>query len=254
VCSVPKAGTYLVDELLRRLGSVGTDLHLSTDGRMVMDARFATREEARTEFGRLCHGVPLERVLPLVRPGQHAVSHLECTARTRGLLTDFKVVFVYRELRDALVSWLRFHQDTGREPQWNGIWAAHPDPRDRLVAFVEAAGAVFFDMCRAVLPWARERAAFPVRFETLHGDAGPAARARLCRDLAAFLGHPDPAAAPDRVLPGLMSVPTLTASGARTRRDEYWSAAAEELFRRHGGAELDAALGYESAHALNTTA
>jgi hypothetical protein len=252
VCSIPKAGTYLVGEVLHRLGTVASGFHFSTDGHMFMDARFATREEARNEFARFCHGVPLERALPLVRPGQHAVSHLECTPRTRALLAEFRVVFVYRDLRDALVSWLRFHQDTGREQQWNWIWERHADRRARLAVFLGEAGELFFGMCRALVPWLTEPSAFPVRFETLHGDEGPEARERLCRALAAFLCHARPADAPDTVLPGLTTTPTLTSSGARTRREEYWSAAAEELFLRLGGGELNAALGYGSAWAEHT--
>jgi hypothetical protein len=254
VCSIPKAGTYLVGELLRRLGTVSTGFHFSTDGLMFMDSRFATREEARNEFGRFCHAVPIDRALPLVRPGQHAVSHLECTPRTRGLLADFRVVFVYRDLRDALISWMRFHQDTGREAQWNWIWPKYPNKRERLTVFLREAGALFFKVCRAMRPWFAEPDAFPVRFETLHGDDGPDAQARLCLELAAFLDHATPSEAPSAVLPGLTTTPTLTSSGFRTRRDEYWSAAAEDLFQSHGGGELDGFFGYSSAVALNTTA
>jgi hypothetical protein len=254
VCSIPKAGTYLVGEVLRRLGTVAAGFHFSTDGLMFMDSRFATREEARNEFGRFCHAVPIERALPLVLPGQHAVSHLECTPRTRELLTDFKVVFVYRDLRAALVSWMRFHQDTGREAQWNWIWPEYPNKRERLVVFLREAGAVFFGVCRAMQPWFAEPGAFGVRFETLHGDDGPDAQARLCEELAVILDHPNPSSTPADLLPGLTTTPTLTSSGARTRRDEYWSAAAEELFQGLGGGELNAFFGYSSAIALNTTA
>jgi hypothetical protein len=247
VCSIPKAGTYLVGEVLQRLGTVATGFHFSTDGDMFMDARFATRAEARNEFARLCHGVPFERALPLVRPGQHAVSHLECTPRTRTLLAEFRVVFVYRDLRDAVVSWLRFHQDTGREEQWNWIWEHHADRHERLVVFLREAGELFFGMCRALVPWLNDPSTFPVRFETLHGDDGSEAQEQLCRALAAFIGHSRPADAPGVVLPGLTATPTLTSSGARTRREEYWSAAAEELFFGFGGGEINAALGYASA-------
>lgn len=242
VCSIPKAGTYLVGEVLRRLGSVAAGFHFSADGLMFMDARFATREEARNEFGRLCHAVPLERALPLVRPGQHAVSHLECTPRTREHLANFKVVFVHRDLRDALVSWLRFHQDTGREQQWNWIWEQHAGKQERLAVFLREAGEVFFGVCRAMRPWFANPTAFAVRFETLHGDDGPEPQQRVCRELAAFLGHPDPSAAPAIVLPGLTTTQTLTSSGSRTKRDEYWSRDAEELFLRAGGDELNAAF------------
>ncbi len=244
VCSIPKAGTYLIGEALRRLGTVATDFHFSLDGQMVMDSRFATREEARNEFRRFCHAVPLERVLALVRPGQHAVSHLECTPRVRGHLSGFKVVFVHRDLRDALVSWLRFHQDTGREEQWNWIWAKHASKQERFAVFLREAGEVFFGVCHAMRPWFADPAAFPVKFETLHGDDGPDLQQRLCRELAEFLDHADPSAASALVLPGLTTTKTLTSSGSRTRREEYWSEAAEELFLRFGGAELNALFGY----------
>jgi hypothetical protein len=241
VCSVPKAGTYLVGELLRRLGVVPTGLHLSANG--LTDYRFATREEARREYGRFNHPVPLERALPLVRAGQYAVGHLECTPAVRAHLSGFKVVFACRDLRDAVVSWLRFHQDTGREDRLNAIWTRYPYPRDQLVHFLRAMGETFFETCGWLRPWLADPAAFPVRFETLQGDDGPDAQERVCRDLAAFLDLPDAASAPS-VLPGLLTAPTLTSSGARTRRDQYWSAAAEELFIRFGGRELNAAFGY----------
>jgi hypothetical protein len=247
VCSVPKAGTYLVGEVIRRLGMVATGFHFAGDGLMFMDSRFATREEARNEFGRLCHAVPLERALPLVLPGQYAVSHLECTPRTTGLLSGFKVVFAYRDLRDALVSWMRFHQDTGREEQWNWIWPKYPNPRERLTVFLREAGELFFASCRGLLPWLSEPGAFAVRFETLHGDDGPEAQSRLCRELAAFLGHPEPAGAPAAVLPGLTTTTTLTSTGSRTKRQEFWSDAAEELFRQFGGEKLNLAFGYEAS-------
>lgn len=242
VCSLPKAGTYLVGEVVRRLGAVATSFHVTPE--TVMDTRFATREEARNEYTRLCHPIPLERSLPLVCPGQFAVSHLECSPRTRDCLVGFKVVFVYRELRDAFVSWLRFHQDTGREQQWNWIWSAHPDPRERLVVFMREAGHVFFDLCRAMRPWITEPTAFPVRFETLHGDEGAIVQEKLCRELAGFLDHANPVQAPSAVLPGLTTTQTLTSSGSRTKRDEFWSATAEELFQSAGGGELNAAFGY----------
>jgi hypothetical protein len=254
VCSIPKAGTYLVGEVLRRLGTVPTGFHFSADGLMFMDARFATREEARNEFGRLCHAVPIERALPLVLAGQHAVSHLECTPHTRKLLSGFKVVFVYRDLRDAFVSWLRFHADTGREARWNWIWPRYPNKQEQLAVFLREAGALFFGLCRAMQPWFADSSTFPVRFETLHGDDGPEPQARLCRELAAFLDHANPAEAPAIALPDLTTTPTLTSSGSRTKRGEYWSESAEELFLQFGGEELNAAFGYPSSIALKTTA
>ena len=243
VCSIPKAGTYLVGELLRRLGLVPTGLHLSTNG--LTDYRFATREEGRNEFIRFAHPIPLERSLPLVRSGQYAVGHLECTLAVCARLAGCKVVFAYRDLRDGFVSWLRFHRDTRREAKWRHVWETPREPRELLVAFLREAGEFYFTTCRLLRPWIAEPAAFPVRFETLLGDDGPDAQQRLVRELAAFLGHADPAGAAAAALPGLLTATTLTSSGSRTKRAEYWSDEAEELFQKLGGEDLNRALGYD---------
>ena len=124
VCSIPKAGTYFVGELLHRLGVTPTDLHLSSTG--LTDYRFATREEGRNEFIRFLHPIPLERSLPLVRPGQFAVGHLECTPAVPGpphRLQEWGVL-AYRDLRDGFVSWLRFHRDTNRDARWRRVFEA----------------------------------------------------------------------------------------------------------------------------------
>jgi hypothetical protein len=209
------------------------------------DYRFATREESLREYSRFNHPIPLERALPLVRPGQFAVGHLECTPTVRDQLTGFRVVFAFRDPRDAVVSWLRFHRDTGRDKRLNRIWEKNPDPRDQLVLFLHEMGESFCETCSWLRPWLTERGAFPVRFETLHGDDGAEAQARLVCELAAFLGHANPPEAHASVIPGLTSTPTLTSSGSRTKRAAYWSTEAEVLFASFGGAELTAAFGYE---------
>lgn len=243
VCSLPKAGTYLVSELLRRLGSEPVGVHVSPDSSS--DYRFASRREAREEYAQFTRQVPIERLLTLISRGQHAVGHLHRTPRVVAALADFRVVFVYRDLRDAAVSWMRFHADTRREEKWNWIWDRHPGPREQMLAFTETAGEMFIGMCHGMTDWLADSTAFPLRFETLLGDAGGEERLSLCRRLAAYLGSGRTDSELEVALNGLTSATTLTSTGSRTSRDEYWSEGTEAVFQSLGGGSLNRAFGYE---------
>ena len=91
------------------------------------------------------------------------------------------------------------------------------DPKEQLVLFLREMGETFCATCRQLLPWLAESGVFAVRFETLCGDDGPEAQSRLVRELAVFVEHANPSEAPD-ALNGLMTTPTLTSSGSRTKR------------------------------------
>ena len=103
---MPKAGTYFIAECSRRLGCEPTHLHL--DHTVVWDYRQRTIEEIRADSFRYMVKMSLEQSLRLVRPGQFAVGHVECRDETKQWLRGFKKILIYRDLRDALISQMRF--------------------------------------------------------------------------------------------------------------------------------------------------
>jgi hypothetical protein len=245
VCSIPKSGTYLVSELLRLLGYEATRLHLWTEG--FSDYRTSSMRQAREEYERFTVPLHLSKSLGLVLPGQFAVGHLECTDEVRARLAPFKAVFTYRNLRDAVVSHMRFMRDTSRGGPETQTWKDLPEGPEKMLRYLDSdAGASFFRQCRSMIDWPAVPGVFKLPFESLYGDHGERAQLGLIEALHRFLDVPGELADPGELVHDLIGKPTLTWSGRRTERGLYWNDAVEERFRSLGGHEINAALGYGS--------
>ncbi len=243
VCSIPKAGTYFVAGLLHQLGCEPTDLHLASEH--LTDYRGLSREVARsTDYLNHIVALPLPKALALIRPGQFAVGHLECTEEIRRLLQPFKKIFVFRDLRDALVSYMRFLADTQRGGARTLELKDLPDGPSKMLRFLESSEHVFVDATRSILDWRHTAEVFPIRFETLYGDQGPAAQEQLVIELHQFLELQNEVGPPRQILDEVIGSPTMTWSGARSNRMLYWDDHVEERFRQFGGHEMNARLGY----------
>jgi Sulfotransferase domain len=243
VCSIPKAGTYLVAELLTRLGCVATKLHLSSQ--VLSDYRSATVREMREEFARFTVPLDVPEVLPLMLRGQFAVGHLHCTNENRSTMQACKILFVYRDLRDALVSFVRFVGDTGRGGEAAEAWRHKPDGPEKMLLALDQLGQTFFDTAMPMLDWLGATEVLPVQFESLYGDAGSDAQRQLVEEIHDFLDLAVPLGDVQVLLHDLIGAPTKTWSGKRSTRNVFWNDEVEERFRSLGGHDANARLGYD---------
>lgn len=246
VCSIPKSGTYLVGKLLELLGLVPSMLHVWPEG--LSDYRGRTLDQMRLDYLQFNVQIPLADSLQLIRQGQFAVGHLACDETNRELLKPFRKIFVYRNLRDALVSWMRFHVDAGRTSNLGEFWKSIADGPDRMLAFLDMLGERFFSTCDT--RWLGMPEVFSVSFEQLYGDHGIDVQHESIRDLHRFLEIPTPLVDPAKIVEDLIGHPTLTWSGSRTRRELYWNDAVEQRFRELGGCHMNAKLGYPEQTAM----
>jgi len=241
ICSIPKSGTYLVSALLQQLGSEQTHFHVSKNE--YSDYRTGNREDHRRHPEHFRVVAPFKSVLDGLAQGQHAVSHLPCSdevqeaCRQRGI----RVIFLFRDLRDCVVSYMRFLADTGRDNSRHSEWIKEQGPR-RLVCFLKSYGW-FFEAAEPLIPWEDSSIAVSVRYEDLVGHFGPEAQRGALDALCGQLGISSRTDA-DRVLQDSLNTPTLTWSGARINRNLYWSDEAEEQFVRLRGAAVNAQLHY----------
>jgi hypothetical protein len=243
VCSMPKAGTYFLAEVLSQMGCVATQLHLSSDS--FTDYRWATRKEAREEYKRFQTSSELSTSLKLLLPGQFAVGHLGCSPDCRSLLAEFKKVFLYRDMRDGLVSFLRFHADTQREGPQTRTWSDLPEGPGKMLGFLDHIGDSYFNMCLPMGDWIDQSDVFKLSFEMLYGDYGVDARREALEALYEYLAISERSITPDQLVAETMGRPTKTWSGRRTEREIYWNDEVEARFRELGGHELNARLGYD---------
>lgn len=243
VCSIPKAGTYLVDRLLELLGCVPTRLHHSSA--ILTDYRFATVREARENYERLLIDIPLDRAVPLMLPGQFGVGHLECSDYVREVLSSVKKIFVFRDLRDGVVSFLRFLAATGRGGDATRTWKDLPAGPEKTLHFLDVAGQDYFNMTLPMIDWLDQPDVFCISFETLYGDAGADEQRALIERLHGFLDLPGDLPDINALCSSLIGAPTMTFSGGRVSYQSYWNEEVERRFAAFGGAQANLRLGYE---------
>src|SRR4051794_23847707 len=115
ICSIPKAGTYLLSSIVEMLGFCKTHFHISKNE--YSNYSFGSHEEHRKNPENFRVVASYRDVLLSLRPGTHAVSHLPCEEEIQAICrrNAIKVFFLARDLRDCAISYMRFLADTGRD-------------------------------------------------------------------------------------------------------------------------------------------
>lgn len=226
ITTVPKAGTYFMAALLRELGLRDLRRHVYPDHYHDY-AQAYYKDGSRAMPKEVEH--PIEAFPGDAGPGGFAVGHVHCGERERAALAGCRVVYLVRELREAIVSAMRFEAYTGRDTRG---WTRIDDPRERLLGYMEHHDIVIH-RARNTVDW-RWHADLTLDFRELR-------RPGVVGRLIGWLDTPerDAAAAIERA----RGQDTLT----RVPPDElgYWSDDAEAWFERHGGPELNESLGYD---------
>lgn len=138
ITTIPKAGTYFMAALLRELGLRDLRRHVYPD---------MYHDYGRSFYKDGGRGIPKEIKRPIeafaadAGPGGFAVGHVHCGKRERAALLGCHVVFLVRELREAIVSAMRFESYTGRDTR---DWTRVEDPSERLLGYLEHHDAVIF--------------------------------------------------------------------------------------------------------------
>lgn len=243
ICSIPKAGTYLYTRLLELLGVERTGLHLSVTH--FNDYRFRTIEEGRNDHQRLRVEIPVEKAVNLVRPGQFAVSHLERSRETIDVLRGFKILFLYREMRAAAVSHMRWVASTSWGMSETDGWRDMPDGPEKMLRYLDEFGTLFFDgRCHPVLGWHGRPDVLSLSFEQICGDFGADRQAETVHQICTFCGIKSPPSDIGDIVQKLIGQKTNTWSGSRSRHQDHWNNEVERRFVDLGGPDLNRRLGY----------
>lgn len=244
ICSIPKAGTYLLGRLLTLLGYVDPEVHAGAG--FFSDYRWAPTELKRTDPERFLVHMPLEQQVTLIRPGQFLVGHLGCSDRVRAALGGFHKLFIKRELRATIVSFTRWNARTGRGGEETKNWQHLPDGPDKTLGWLHQSGQGHLQACRSLAGWMDVPDVHGVSFEELCGDAGQDRAIEAIQSVAAFVGVPQSVDGCHRLLSELLSRDTLTWSGQRSQVEPFWDDRVEACFTAMGGREINRLLGYEA--------
>jgi hypothetical protein len=244
IVTVPKAGTYLMAKVLANLGMVDLEVHLSET--TMGDFRYMSIEEKISKVRMLVQDIPLEVSARMILPGQFGVGHLSCTPNNREILAPFVRILCLREVRHALVSYMRFEaRRCAADPLWLAgarFWLDAPDNIARMRGFLATNAEGYLRLVRGIHGWTHEPGVITCRFEDLVGENGAVAQHRSAESVAVGIGLD--ASAGLTALLGALGQPTLTYSGRRTTLEGFWNSSSEAFFREIGGHEVNELLGY----------
>lgn len=238
IISFPKAGTYLVGRLVSQLGFIDLEIHVNEKG--FDDYRGKTITQKQQEYLRYSIALPLDELKNFIHAGQFIVGHIPHSNYARNSLREFKKIFLYRDLRDVAVSHMRFLSKTGRGGDSAAIWRERAEDPDKLFLWFRTHGDQIFGMCNDMLNWKTGEEVLKIKFEDVCNKEH---FQRVVVEICNFLrvGIPsDMVSFCDSVL----EVETLTYSGSRTNRRQYWDQRVQRAFEELGGAQLNEAMGY----------
>lgn len=240
VTSLPKAGTYLLGEFLLQLGYRHSFMHLFEDSADHYDASDLERgRKFPLEYKR---AQMLEDSLKELDAQSFAVGHLIPNAYVLAQLRRCNVVFLKRNLKDCIVSYLRFNCSTGRDNTKDKPWYHMTDRREQLVAYMKERAENMIKSAENLFPWEEQENILTVRFEDIKEN--PGAGLEIIR-LANYLGKKCNPAEAEQMAETAYATKTLTSSGKTSVRGEYWSEDAEKIFREYGGNKVNRKFGYD---------
>lgn len=235
-----KAGTYYVSEILKHLGFNATLLHIQTTHYTAYDKN--RLEEGRFHPERFKHEKPISYSAGLIPEGGFAVGHLLPLDETKNVLTDFKKIYLVRNIRNCLVSYMRFLRDTGRQYAETQPWFHMEDPKRQFSGFLQTLGESLIFHWAGQQKWRDDPQVFCTSYENLLGITETAIAE--INELSLFLEvKPENV---NNILEQANKTKTITKSKNTSDWKVYWSDEAEELFNSFGGFSLNKLLGYES--------
>ena len=238
VLSVPKAGTYLMGQVLTLLGVRDTGIHFDEVG--FQDNSGRSREAILADCLTLRRAAKDSEVVLRIPAGHYGVGHARHSEELERSLSQCQTLFLRREVRACVISMMRFCD----RPDWDGdrSWKDEQEPSRKVLAYLRSDGVNFLAWISGIILWERSPVVTRFRFEDLVAG-GDRATATVVEVATAVSMHVDLPFAQKVIETALLSN-TVTRSSRPSIVEEYWSADAESEFRRLGGHHLNGQIGY----------
>ncbi|MQX56097.1 hypothetical protein [Sinorhizobium meliloti] len=246
LCTIPKSGSYLFGALLEAMGLTRAGIAITMNG--FGDRRFATKNELISADRSQKIGIPAQDAVSLIGCGQFAHGQIDCNWAMHQYLRDTKVVFTYRDLRDVLVSHMRWVARSYKGTSSTNEWRDMDDSSEKFLAYLNDIGRDFLlSKCYPVIGWFFHSNTLSVSFERIYGDYGREEQLAAIGQIADYCGASLTRQTAISVLKSTIGVQTFTWSGARSSWKSVWSAEADEFFISLGAREINSLLGYSSS-------
>ena len=245
ICSIPKCGTYFAAEILKNRGFIDTNVQLWQD--FFHDYRGQTVENKRADILPKQIDICLSESLELIQPGQFSLGHFPYSPENKKLFESFKVIYVYRNLRNSCVSMMRFADELKPESHWflKGDWQQHQDKKIKFLEFLKIHGERYFNWINPIIEWLNKPYLLSVSYEDLSGTTGICAQNAVYTKLNDFLELESNMVLDGSLATNAIKTKTMTSTGQPSNYENYWSDETESIFKKLGFYDLNKSLGYD---------
>jgi hypothetical protein len=241
--SVPKSGTYLIARYLDVLGAPCSGLHLRS--KFFWDFKDKDLDEVIRDPDQFKQVDPLENSIPRIGLGEYFLAHLEYNTGVEALLEQHSVrhIFLYRKIRDVLVSHFRFICDERRTKQQPWLDRSLPKAK-QFTVYLKRTGLAYMEQIKLQAAWIHRESALSLNFESLMGDSGRERQTSYLSMVADAAGIDVPSTDCVTLFERqCLGATTRTYSGKRSSQADVWSKESEDLFIESGGQSLEQAFG-----------
>jgi len=243
---------------LQAIGYTNSNLHIRYDDKTTGVYNFKHKPITLSHAEELAcfEPMPLEKSLSMIKNGEFAVGHLPPLTEVKNeICGKFKIILLVRDLRNCLISHMRYMIKTEAISTIDHTWINIPDKRERfkqyLSNYADPVGPLVH--MKLISCWEFDiHDPYPgmellkLRFEDLITKDKKSLKKTLTA-LENFLGN-------GFIIPineyinQVLNKPTLTQSDGLTVLDEFWSAYAERWFMDRistNGVDINKFIGYQ---------
>ncbi|MBB3995900.1 hypothetical protein GGR95_003566 [Sulfitobacter undariae] len=236
--SIPKSGTYFVGKLLDCAGMNATGYHLRNS--LYWDwNRAETLDDVVRTPNEFLTDASLEETLGKIVSG-FTYAHLNHNTETEQILehiNGLRHVFLYRNLRNSIVSSMRFVEQ--QQLALGLSVASQQTQAERLYNYISKQGDSFFVNAGHQVGWLSCDAVSKFRFEDIVESTC------ATKELLNACGWEGSRAKVEAIRACAIGERTRTSTGKNSDWNEYWSDEIEKIFVSSGAQQLNIQMGYE---------
>ncbi len=232
--SLPKCGTYFATKLLTNIGVVHPEVHLNS-----LKTNFK-----KDPLNKVTLDIPFEVAVNLLQSGQFAPVHLPYSQEYNNILSGYKILFMYRNIKDALISHMRWSEQHLVNPavlKFKNI----DDPAEKIICYMQTTGKNYLRTLKNIIPWIKQPYVLGLCYEQLYGDLGKEKQLELLDGIYDYLQLEKNNVDFDKIITETVGVPTKTWTGKRSNWRDYWSDGVQNVYEQVGAKEINDILGYE---------
>ncbi len=245
LCSVSKSGTYLISNFLSELGFENSKIHLN-DYEYSDYSKASSINEARKTPEKFKIQSEFSKIVNQIKPNQFAVGHF--STFNKKYLSDFKTIFIYRDLKKCCAS---FDLWTAKTTRWvnyenNSNWRKNINNKTFASDFLEEHGHSLLSLFDKTIPWIDEQEVLKVKFENLIGENGRELQIYEYEKIIRYLGIKITRFQLESKISNTLNKESLTKVNKKIDYDFYLNKEFLKKFKHLGFNKLNKRLGYDN--------